>query len=313
MAGKHSPKIMFRYGMIVVGIILVCVFFYHSNTSLSLQENLQNAFSGKNVPQSADFKPDNTGRFLFYTISTGNSDSLLMVAPGGQAMLVDAADADDYPVIESTLKKYGISEISALVASHFDSDHIGSMDEVVENTKVDSVYLSNYKDNTKEYRDLMNALRSKQITPTIAQSGMQFSLGQASVQILNPENKKYEEINNACVVLKVTYGTADFLLTGDMEQEAINGILKNWGSNLNCEVLKCAHHGSRTGTTNDLLKAVRPDIAVIPCGKDNSYGHPHKETLDLLQKYQVKVYRTDKNGDIAILTDGTSIQTYTQQ
>lgn len=301
-----------RYAAIALGIVLICILFYNADTSLSLQDNLLNAISGKSVRQAGDFKPDNSGKFMMYTINTGNSDSHLLIAPGGQAMLVDAADDDDYPVIESTLHKYGVGEINILVATHFDSDHIGSMDDVIANNKVDSVYLSNYKDNTKDYRNLMNALKDKKITPTIAQSGMQFSLGQASVQILNPQNKKYEEVNNACVVLKVSYGSSDFLLTGDMEQEAIDDILKQWGGSIGCEVLKVAHHGSRTGTTDDLLKAVRPEIAVIPCGKDNPYGHPHKETLDLLQKYNVQTYRTDQDGDIAVITDGNAIQTYTE-
>lgn len=297
---------------IALGIVLVCILFYNADINLSLQDNLQRALSGNAVRQTGDFKPDNTGKFLMYTISTGNSDSHLLIAPGGQAMLVDAADDDDYPVIESTLKKYGVKEINTLVASHFDSDHIGSMDDVVENTKVDSVYISNYKDNTKDYKNLMNALKAKKITPTVAKSGMQFTLGQASVEILNPQDKKYKEVNNACVVLKVSYGTSDFLLTGDMEEESIDDILKNYGDSIGCEVLKVAHHGSSNGTTDELLQAVRPQIAVIPCGKDNPYGHPHKETLNLLNKYQVKTYRTDLDGDIAVITDGNSIQTYTQ-
>jgi competence protein ComEC len=309
---KNSLNKIIRFMAIALGIVLVCILFYNADINLSLQDNLQNAISGKAIHLSGDFKPDNTGKFMMYTISTGNSDSHLLIAPGGEAMLVDAADNDDYPVIESTLKKYGVTEINTLVASHFDSDHIGSMDDVVENTKVDSVYLSNYKDNTKDYRNLMNALKDKNVTPTVAQSGMQFKLGAASVKILNPQNKKYDEVNNACVVLKVSYGASDFLLTGDMEEDAISDILKKYGDSINCEVLKVGHHGSRTSTTDELLEAVQPKIAIIPCGKDNTYGHPHKETLQLLQKYGVQTYRTDQDGDIAILTDGTSLNTYKQ-
>lgn len=309
---KNLSKKISQIAAIILGVILVCVFFYNADTGLSLQDNLQNALSGKAVRQTGDFKPDNTGKFMLYTISTGNSDSHLLVAPGGEAMLVDAADNDDYSVIEATLEKYGVSEIDTLVSTHFDSDHIGSMDDVVENTKVDSAYISNYKDNTKDYRNLMNALKDKQIAPTVAQSGMRFNLGGASVEVLNPENKKYQEVNSACVILKVSYGSTDFLLTGDMEEEALDGLLNNWKDSIGCEVLKCAHHGSRSGISDALLQAVRPQIAVIPCGKNNSYGHPHKETLALLQKYNVQTYRTDLDGDIAILTDGNSIQTYTQ-
>ena len=125
-------------------------------------------------------------------------------------MLVDAADDDDYPLIESTLNKYGVRNLGVLVASHFDSDHIGSMDEVVENTQVDSVYISNYKDGTKDYRNLMRALKDKNITPTVAQAGMTFKLGDASIEALNPENKKYAEANSACVILKVSYGRHGF-------------------------------------------------------------------------------------------------------
>ncbi len=310
---NKSNKKIIRFLSFALGIILVCVLFYNADINLSLQDNLQNAISGNAVRQTGDFKPDNTEKFMFYAISTGNSDCLLLTAPGGETMLVDAADNDDYSEIASILEKYGIREINTLVATHFDADHIGSMDDIIENTKVDSVYISNYKESTKEYKNLMNALKDKNITPTVAQAGQEFSLGQAAVKILNPQNKKYKEENNACVVLKVSYGTADFLLTGDMEEETIEDVLQEWGGSIECEVLKAGHHGSRTSTTDDLLKAVRPQIAVIPCGKNNSYGHPHKETLSLLQKYKVQTYRTDLNGDIAVLTDGSSIQTYIQQ
>ena len=304
----YSKKLM-RNSIIAICIVLVCVLFYHSDTSLSLGENLRNTFSGQSAP-SGDFKPDNAGKFLFYAMDTGNSDSLLMVAPGGESMLVDAADSDDYPAIESTLKKYGVHEIKALVATHFDSDHIGSMDEVIENTTVDTVYLSNYKDNTKDYRNLMDAIATKNLTPVYALSGMQFNVGDAAVKILNPQDKKAEDPNDASIVLMVSYGSSDFLLTGDMGEGAINDLLQKWGDSIDCEVLKVAHHGSRTGTSDDLLRAATPEIAVIPCGAGNPYGHPHAETLNLLQKNNVQIYRTDRDGDVAVLTDGNTIETY---
>lgn len=313
MAKKPFVKKIVLLSVTAVVLALICVLFYNADTDLSLQENLSNFVSGRTAPRPKEFRPDNTGKFMLYTVSTGNSDCHLLIDPGGAAMLVDAADYDDYSAISSVLDKYGVSEIHVLVATHFDLDHIGSMDEIVENFPVKTVYVSGYRDSTGSYINLMRAVESKNITPAVAHAGMRFSLGASSVEVLNPQDHPYEDANSACVVLKVTYGKTGYLLAGDIEEESIRVLVDKYQSKLDCDVLKAAHHGSGSGTTDALLQAATPHFAVIPCGMYNSFGHPHTETLERLAEYNAQVLRTDQMGDVAILSDGSALQAYTQQ
>lgn len=312
MARRKNNKKLFRYMTGAICLILICLLFYNADTQLGLGENLARVFSGQSGTEAAGFKPDNTGKFLLYAIDTGNSDSLLCITPDGRSMLVDAAEENDYAAIKSALDKYGVNKIDVLVATHPHADHIGSMDEVIESVGGGKIYLTDFPEDSEVYDDLTEAIQTAGIPAEYAVSGMQFDLGDASVKVLGPQDKEYEDANNASIVLMVSYGESDFLLTGDLELEASKELIKEWGNELDCEVLKAAHHGSRTSTSEELLRAVTPDIAIITCGAENSFGHPHQETLDLLLGYHVQTLRTDQDGDIAVLSDGTNIEAYTQ-
>lgn len=308
---KHSKKIS-KFIVTAVCVILICIMFYNADTNLGLGENLARVFSGQSGTEAADFKPDNTGKFMLYAISTGNSDSLLCIAPDGSSMLVDAAEEGDYAAIKSALDKYGVKKIDILVATHPHADHIGSMDDVIESMDAGKIYMADFSEDSEAYENLEDALNRTGIPVEYAVSGMQFNVGAASVKVLGPRDKEYEDANNASIILMVSYGESDFLLTGDMEQDASNELIEDWGTELDCEVLKAAHHGSRTGTSEELLRVATPEIAVITSGAGNSYGHPHRETLDLLLRFHARTLRTDQSGDIALLTDGTNIEAYTQ-
>ncbi|NLL19109.1 MAG: MBL fold metallo-hydrolase, partial [Clostridia bacterium] len=121
------------------------------------------------------------------------------------------------------------------------------------------------------------------------------------ISVLNPPGTLPADLNNQSIVLRLTYGTISLLLTGDAERPVEQGL-----SNAQAQILKAGHHGSSTSTTPEFLKAVNPEIAIISCGKDNSYGHPHQEVLDRLMKANIKIYRTDVSGDIIVKTNGQS-------
>ena len=123
---------------------------------------------------------------------------------------------------------------------------------------------------------------------------------------MGPEGENSGDENNESIVLLVSYGETDFLLTGDMEEKESAEILERWGEDVDCEILKVAHHGGKTGTAKAFLDAATPDIAIIPCGENNPYGHPNEETLALLEACGASTLRTDRVGDIAVLTDGTA-------
>ncbi|WP_066644293.1 ComEC/Rec2 family competence protein [Christensenella timonensis] len=244
---------------------------------------------------------------LLYVIDTGNSDSMVLRTPDGHAILVDAADNDDRQRILDTLKALGIEKLDAAVATHPDADHIGSMDDVLLNIPVATFYRTSKTAKTKTYDNMVDAAEQKQIPVTYVTAGDTFSIGGLSLKVLNPQDKKYDDTNNSSIVLLVEYGETSFLLSGDAEEEAIADMLGEFAPDMDIDVLKIGHHGSHNATTEELLDATTPNLAIITCGEDNDYGHPHKETLDLLGEDNITTLRTDEKGDIAIFSDGTDI------
>jgi competence protein ComEC len=293
-------------------IILICIFFYNADISLYYSENSVSPFQSSNNNDASNFKPDNTGKFLLYAINTGNSDSILLIDPSGQTMLVDAADDDDFTKIKATLDKYGISKIDILVATHSHDDHIGSMDELIKSVDIGALYLTPFLDETRACEDLLKAVESFGVPKIYAEPAIHFKLGDASVLVLGPENENSSDENNESIVLLISYGETDFLLTGDMEEKESAQILERWGGNVDCEILKVAHHGGQDGSTKAFLDMATPDIAIISCGENNPYGHPDEETLALLDACGADTLRTDRVGDIAILTDGKAFEAFSQ-
>ncbi len=160
---------------------------------------------------------------------------------------------------------------------------------------------------TKTFEDYLTIIDEKDIAFTEGRSGMVRDLGGgAKMEILHPSSPSSSHLNDASIVVKVTFGNVSFMLTGDAEQTSEGQILRG-GYNLNSTILKVGHHGSKTSTTAAFLKQVDPDIAVIMVGSTNRYGHPHHETLANLSSAGIKIYRTDINGNIVITSDG---QTY---
>ena len=135
--------------------------------------------------------------------------------------------------------------------------------------------------------------------------GSEFYFNGMTVEILAPI-REYSDLNDNSIVLKITDGDVDFLFTGDIEKEAEYDIIQS-GENLSADVLKVAHHGSDTSSSEDFIKKVSPEYAVISVGKDNSYGHPEESTLDLFNRLNIETYRTDQSGTITFKTDGEKI------
>lgn len=125
---------------------------------------------------------------------------------------------------------------------------------------------------------------------------------------------KYKDLNNYSAVLRLTYQDVSFLFMGDAEQESERQIIKQASEGaLSANVIKLGHHGSSTSSSKAFLEAVSPSIAVISCGEGNSYGHPHAETLQTLDRLGITVYRTDESGTVTVSTDGTALQVQTQR
>jgi competence protein ComEC len=239
-------------------------------------------------------------------INVGQGDSILIQTPTGKNVLIDGGKSDQATTIENYLHSAGVSTLDDVIATHADSDHIGSLDSIIKDFNIGKVYMPNVTNTTYTFEDLLTAMKSKGLTFNKVKAGGNLDLGTGiGADFVGPVKDSYTEENNCSAVLHLTYGSTSFLFTGDAETESENDMIAS-GANLKSTVLKVGHHGSASSTSEAFLSAVNPKYAVISVGP-NSYGHPTEEVLDRLSKHGVSVYRTDISGTIVASSDGTSV------
>ena len=245
------------------------------------------------------------GKLNVAFLDVGQGDSILLKSPDGKTMLIDAGEATEEEVIKSALQNNGIEKIDYLIATHPHSDHIGSMPAIVEAYEIGEIYMPRASSNTKTYEQLLENIQEKGLTVHAGRAGVTLDFGeQVQGEFLAPASEEYEETNNDSLVLKLTYGETSFLFTGDAEALSEGEMLESTPEKLDADVLKVGHHGSSSSSSTDFLLAVSPEYAVISCGKENSYGHPHAETTYSLKQLGVTTYRTDLLGTILAVSDG---------
>lgn len=256
------------------------------------------------------------GEAKIWYLDVGQADSMLLQLPNGnewEYVLIDAGTGQTEEALVSWLQEQGVTDITAVIATHPHEDHIGGMDAVLEAIPVESLYMPEVKESltptTRCYEQMLDAAEAQQVQAVKGQSGVTvYEEDGVKLELVGPEpQKEYDDLNEYSLVAKLTVGGKSFLFTGDSSEQAEADMIEA-GEDLKADVLKIGHHGSSTATTKAFLQAVNPQVAVISCGKDNSYGHPHEETMQRLQEKAMTIYRTDEDGTILATCDGTSIE-----
>lgn len=239
-------------------------------------------------------------------LDVGQGDSILL-ASGGEYLLVDAGENDKGDLVTDELQRLGVTRLKAAVGTHPHSDHIGGLDTVIASIPAESVYMPRRTADTETYEDVLDAVDAAGLTVTVPKPGDTMKLGEADITFLWPPAKyKSDNDNNHSIAMMVTAGGYRVMLCGDMEK-AVEKELLDQGLNLDCDVLKVAHHGSDTSSTKAFLKAATPQIALISVGQGNSYKHPDKDVLKRLEGFGAKIHRTDREGTITVTISGGGI------
>jgi comEC/rec2 family protein len=239
----------------------------------------------------------------------GQGDSSLIITPKGKTILIDAGDEAHAKKVLSYVREQGIEKLDLVIATHPDADHIGGMDKVIKNFDIDVFAMPDVSAKTNQYKQIQRELKAKKMKTTRLYQGDEVQIDDdIDFEILSPvKGKKYDDTNEYSIVAKIVYKDTSFILMGDatMENEVdiINNVL-----DIDIDVLKLGHHGSSTSSSDYFITKTSPKIAIISCGKNNKYGHPHQEVMRVLKKHGVTPYRTDEMGDIVITSDGKEIK-----
>lgn len=265
------------------------------NLPLSNQEEIVQApASGVNEEESSAFS------LTMLDVSQGLS---VLVQADGEYMLYDGGSRSASSYVVAYLQQHDVTELTWLVASHYDEDHISGLVGVLHTTPVERALMPDYTSDTQIYQSLQNVLEEKSVPVIYPAQGDTFTLGGAEIQVVGPRKFDYDSDNSNSLCLRICYGDFRCLLTGDAEQDAEQDMVAS-GQDLTCDLYVVGHHGSSSSTGEELLEAASPRYAFLSVGADNAYGHPTEQTMTALQQHGVALYRTDKQGEITVYSDG---------
>ena len=287
--------------------IVSVIILYQSNIKKDDTVLIQISANSENADNDAYSTENSLFRLDF--IDVGQGDSTLIESPNGKFMLIDAGTSQSARKVCDYLQSRGVSEIEYLIFTHPHEDHIGGGVKAVENFSVKNVLMTKKAANSAIYERLIDALlQSKEqngtkiTAPAVSDI---YAFDGAEFEILSADGDNSDS-NNSSIVLRLTYGDCSFMFTGDAEKSIEKSIVSS-KKDIGCVLLKCGHHGSSTSNSTEFLQAVCPSAAVISCGLDNSYGHPHTETLSRLNSIGARIFRTDELGDIVFECDGEKL------
>lgn len=249
-------------------------------------------------------------KLRIFFIDVGQGDSTLIITPDKKTVLIDGGGSDSFDVGEKVLLPYlldrRILKVDYVLISHFDTDHCGGILTIMEKVKVKNIIISEQAEHSENYERFKKLMINKKIRLIEAKKGDKIKIGRYSeFKILFPTSRLLSEnpLNNNSIVAQFNYNNFKMLFTGDIEKLAEQQILKTEKAEIRADILKVAHHGSKTSSIPEFIKAVRPKIALIGVGKNNTFGHPNQQTIKNLENIKCRIYRTDLQGEIIIKID----------
>lgn len=316
---------MKKYLQIICGLILCC--------TMLLTGCGQSG--GQSSDTAANSKAEAKGQLTISMLDIGQGDAVL-IQTGAKNILIDTGDDKYYEdgkkgkentQLLTELQKLKIDHIDTLVMTHAHADHIGKADKVIAQYGVRELVYNGIPSTSKYFINALKAAKANGTQQVKVKAGDVLDFGNGvSFEIVSPSQslidedtaaikaKKKVDVNNESVVGRLTFGNFAMLFTGDAEGPVEKDMVASYGKKLKCQVLKAGHHGSKTSSTAEFLKLVQPESVVMSLGVNNQYGHPHEALLNRLQKQGVKnIYRTDANGTITIVSDGSSYSITTEK
>jgi beta-lactamase superfamily II metal-dependent hydrolase len=277
----------------------------------SLSEFLRDFSWGQAEDRTGGGTGDASLRVHFIDVAQGKS---ILIETPEQNVLIDAGEREQGPVVLGYLNARGIRRLDMVIASHPHSDHIGGLSAIIGELPVEKIVMPEVSGEmtpaSSVYSDLLETIDEKGLTITVAEPDAAYDLGgDAQLTLLGPL-ANYDDLNAYSVVSRLDFGANSFLFAGDATADAERDML-GAGADLGATVLDVGHHGSRTSSSEDFLLAASPQIAVISCAEDNSYGHPHREVIERLEELGAEILRTDIDGTIVINSDGQKLEVET--
>lgn len=316
---------MKKYLQIICGLILCC--------TMLLTGCSQGG--GQSSDTATNSKDEAKGQLIISMLDIGQGDAVL-IQTGAKNILIDTGDDKYYEdgkkgkentQLLTELQKLKIDHIDTLVMTHAHADHIGKADKVIAQYGVKELVYNGIPSTSKYFINALKAAKANGTQQVKVKAGDVLDFGNGvSFEIVSPSQslidedtaaikaKKKVDVNNESVVGRLTFGNFAMLFTGDAEGPVEKDMIASYGKKLKCQVLKAGHHGSKTSSTAEFLKLVQPESVVMSLGVNNQYGHPHEALLNRLHKQGIKnIYRTDANGTITIVSDGSSYSITTEK
>ncbi len=281
---RKNKKIAISILSIIIAIIIGILDIAYINTN-------ENKYS-KFVPES-DLK--------VYFIDVGQADSILVINKE-QTMLIDAGGNENGKDVVEFIKGKGIKKLNYVIGTHPHEDHIGGLDDVINNFDIENIFMPKIQTNTKTFEDVLDAIKNKGLKITSPHKGTQFNVGEAKCETMTDLILDESNLNLSSIVIRLQFGNKSFLFMGDAEIKNENS--RTWEK---VNVLKVGHHGSDTSSSKKFLNQIKPDISIIMVGKDNIYKLPKSDILKRLKNIGSNIYRTDEDGTILIKTDGNNL------